>query len=276
MQSSDKFNLYGKNVVITGVSGGLGEEMVLLLVRKYNCNVIGIARNETKLRQLCAELGDLSSSFSYRIFDISNREKWSEFADDLSSLGFDVDVLINNAGILPQFTKFGKYYFDEIEKCIETNFKSVIYSSQIFLPLFDRKQGTAIINISSSDSLCPLAGTSIYSAGKAAVKALSETMREEYRGRIYIPSVCPGFICTDIMQNQLHNNNRIIDNVSMSASKAAKKILHKVNSRRSQIVIGMDAHLMSFAYRMAPVLSLRFFNFIIRTSKLDLFSEIYK
>lgn len=275
MQSSDKFNLYGKNVVITGASGGLGKEMVLLLVRKYNCNVIGIARNETKLRQLCVELGDLSSSFAYRIFDISNREKWSEFAEDVSILGFDVDVLINNAGILPQFTRFGKYSFDEIEKCIETNFKSVIYSSQIFLPLFDRKQGTAIINISSSDSLCPLAGTSIYSAGKAAVKALSESMREEYRGRIYIPSVCPGFIRTNIMQNQLHNN-KIIEMVSMPASKAAKNILRKVNSRRSRIVIGTDAHFMSFAYRAAPVLSLRFFNFIFRTSKLDLFSEIYK
>jgi short-subunit dehydrogenase len=152
----------------------------------------------------------------------------------------------------------------------------VLHSTQAFLPIFAQKKGTAIINIASSDSLCPLAGTSVYSAGKAAVKALSESMREEYRGRIYIPAVCPGFICTDIMHNQQHNNSSIIDMVSMPAPKAARKILRKVNSHRSRIVIGTDAHFMSFAYRIAPVLSLRFFNFIFKASRLDLFSEIYK
>ena len=78
------------------------------------------------------------------------------------------------------------------------------------------------------------------------------------------------------MKNQAHNNNSIIDVVSMPAPKAAKKILKKVNSRHSRIVIGADAHFMSFAYRIAPVMSLRFMNFIFRISKLDLFSEIYK
>lgn len=276
MSLSDKFTLYGKNVVITGASSGLGKEMLLLLVRKYNCKIIGIARNEEKMKKLSNELGDLSNNFSYRLFDVSDEEKWSEFAKDIADSGFNADVLINNAGILPQFTRFGEYSADEVKKCMDTNFKSVIYSTHSFLPLFSQKKGTAIINISSSDSLCPLAGTSVYSAGKAAVKALSESMREEYRGRIYIPAVCPGFIRTDIMHNQQHNNNEIIEMVSMPAPKAAKKILRKANSRRSRIVIGADAHFMSFFYRLAPVLSLRFFNFIFKCSGLELFSEIYK
>lgn len=276
MTSSDKFTVYEKNVVITGASGGLGREMVLLLVRKYNCNVIGIARNEEKMKKLCSELGSLSNKFSYRLFDVSDREKWLAFANDIADLGFNADVLINNAGILPQFTRFGKYSFDEIKKCMDTNLKSVVYSTQVFLPLFSQKKGTAIINISSSDSLCPLAGTSVYSAGKAAVKALSESMREEYRRWIYIPAVCPGFIRTDIMHNQQHNNNGLIDRVSMPASRAAEKILRMADSRRSRIVIGADAHFMSFFYRIAPVLSLRFFNFIFKCSGLELFSEIYK
>lgn len=274
--SKNKFSLYEKNVIITGASGGLGKEMVKLLITKYHCNVIGVARNESKMRALCGELGKLSDKFSYRLFDVSDSEKWRELADETSAAGFDVDVIINNAGILPQFTRFGKYSAEDVKAGLDTNLNSVVHSTQAFLPLFEQKDGTAIINISSSDALCPLVGTSVYSASKAAVKALSEAMREEYRGKIYIPVVCPGFIRTDIMKNQAHNNNGIIDMVSMPASKAAKKILKKVNSRRSRIVIGMDAHFMSFAYRLAPVTSLRFMNFIFRISKLELFSEIYK
>lgn len=274
--SKTKFSLYGKNVVITGASGGLGREMVKLLLTKYCCNVIGVARNESKMEALRDELGELSDKFSYRLFDVSDSGRWREFAEETVKTGFDADVLINNAGILPQFTRFGKYSAEEVKAGMDTNLNSVIYSTQAFLPLFEKKGGTAIINISSSDALCPLAGTSVYSASKAAVKALSEAMREEYRGKIYIPAVCPGFIRTEIMKNQAHNNNSIIDMVSMPASKAARKILKKANSRRSRIVIGADAHFMSFAYRLAPVTSLRFMNFIFRISKLELFSEIYK
>lgn len=263
-------------MIITGASGGLGKEMVKLLITKYRCAVIGVARNESKIKALCDELGELSDKFSYRLFDVSDSDKWHEFAKYTVNMGFDVDVLINNAGILPKFTRFGKYSAEEVKAGMGTNLNSVIYSTQAFLPFLEKKNGTAIINISSSDALCPLAGTSVYSAGKAAVRALSEAMREEYRGKIYIPAVCPGFIRTDIMKNQAHNNNSIIDIVSMPAPKAAKKILKKANFRRSRIVIGADAHFMSLAYRIAPVMSLRFMNFIFKISKLGLFSEIYK
>lgn len=274
--SKNKFSIYNKNVIVTGASGGLGKEIVKQLITKYQCRVIGVGRNEIKMKALCSELGDLSDKFSYRLFDVSDSGKWCEFAEDTVDDGFNADIIINNAGVLPQFTRFGKYSDDEVQSGFNTNLKSVINSTQAFLPLLERKEGTAIINISSSDALCPLAGTSVYSAGKAAVKALSECMREEYRGKIYIPTVCPGFIRTDIMKNQAHNNNSIIDTVSMPASKAAKKILKKANYRRSRIVIGADAHFMSLAYRLVPVASQRFMNFIFRISKLDLFSEIYK
>ena len=273
--SKSKFSVYGKNVIVTGASGGLGKELVKLLITKYQCRVIGVARNESKMKELLSELGELSDKFSYRLFDVSDSEKWREFAENTVSDGFDADVIINNAGILPQFTRFGKYSSEQVTEGFNTNLNSVINSTQAFLPVLKVKKGTAIINISSSDALCPLAGTSVYSASKAAVKALSECMREEYRGKIYIPLVCPGFIRTDIMKNQAHNNNSIIDMVSMPASKAAKKILKRANSRRSRIVIGADAHFMSVAYRLAPIASQRFLNFIFRISKLELFSEIY-
>lgn len=275
--SNKKFTLYNKNVVVTGASSGLGKEMVLRLIKKYKCRVVGIARSEEKMRALINELGELSNNFSYYLFDVSDSEKWHEFADKIKASDFDADVIINNAGILPQFTRFDKYSAEEMQTVQEVNFDSVVYSTSAFVPAFLQKSGTAFINIASSDALCPLAGTSVYSAGKAAVKSLSEAMREEYRGKIYIPAVCPGFIRTNIMRNQMHNGKSgILNLVSMPAAKAAKKILRRANARRARIVVGADAHFMDVFYRIAPVTSQRFMNFIFKISRLELFSETYK
>ena len=269
------FRLNGRNVIVTGASGGLGRAMTLLLIRKYGCRVLGVARNEQKLLSLQSELGELSDRFSYRILDVSQRESWKRLAELVTSGSFDADVLINNAGMLPRFAKFGLYSQDEIEKCLSLDQNSVITSAEQFVPLFEEKAGTAIINIASADALCPLAGTSLYSAAKSAVRAFSEALREEYRGKIYIPAVCPGFIRTDIMNGQGRSVSPLIRFFSMPSEKAAGILLRRVNAGRSRIVFGMDAHFMSAAYKIAPVRSLQFFKWVFRVSGLELFQDVF-
>ena len=269
------FRLHGRNVIVTGASGGLGRAMTLRLIRHYGCRVLGIARSREKLEAVARELGEYGHQFEYMIMDVSVRESWKALAEYVRSGGFDADVIINNAGILPEFAKFGMYSPEETERCMALNLNSVIWAAEEFIPVFERKTGTAIINISSSDALCPLAGTSLYSASKAAVKALSEAMREEYRGRIYIPAVCPGFIRTDIMRGQRHDVSPAVRFVSMPPEKAARIILGRADRRRSRIVLGFDAHFMSAAYRIAPVWSVRFFRLVFRVSGLALFKDIF-
>ena len=272
LRNRKKFTLYDKNVIVTGASGGLGRELTLCLIKKYRCCVLGVGRNEQRLRETAELLGDAADSFRFRVADVTKREDWRSLAAD----GFDTDVLINNAGILPRFSQFGDYTDEEIEKGMDTNLQSVLYGCRAFLPLFKNKQGTAIINIASADALCPLVGTSVYSAGKAAVKALSEAMREEYRGKVYIPTVCPGFIRTDIMKGQSRAVSPLVHLASMPADKAARVILRCANVRRSQIVLGPDAHFMSAAYRIAPVWSLRLFRVFMKASGLALFADIFE
>lgn len=266
--------LYGRNVIVTGASSGLGREMTLRLIRHYQCRVLGIGRSEQKMRELTELLGADSSAWEYRLLDISLPESWRELGEYVKSRGFDADILINNAGMLPPFARFENYTAEEIDRAMRLNLGSVLFSSQEFIPIFAQKPHTAIINIASSDALCPLAGTSLYSAGKAGVRALSEAMREEYWGRIYIPSVCPGFIRTDIMKHQRHAVSAPMNWVSMPADKAARVILRRVNVKRSRIVLGADAHFMSAAYRLAPVLSLRFFRWLFKSSRMALFQDI--
>lgn len=274
MASNGKFSLYGRNVIVTGASGGLGREMTLRLIGKYRCRVLGVGRSEEKLRKLADALGEGAKNFEYRVCDVSRPAAWRELREYVTSGGFPADVLMNNAGILPPFARFGNYTAQEIENVMRTNLGAALYSMQEFIPLFEKMPRTAIINIASSDALCPLVGTSLYSAGKAAVCALSEVMREEYRGKIYLPAVCPGFIRTDIMKNQRRAVSPLVNVVSMPAPKAARIILRRVNAGRSRIVVGADAHSMSVAYRLAPVLSLRFFRCFFKVSGLELFQDI--
>lgn len=276
MTSKNQFHLYEKNVIITGASGGLGKEMTLRLIKKYRCRVLGVGRSEEKMQALHSALDALSDKFEYHIFDVSQTEGWQQLGDYVRHGGFDADILINNAGVLPPFARFGRCTAEDIECAMSINLGSVIYSSQEFVPIFLQKPNTAIINIASSDALCPLAGTSLYSAGKAGVRALSEVMREEYRGSIYIPAVCPGFIRTNIMQHQRRAVSPLVHWASMPAERAARIILRRVNAGRSRIVVGADAHFMSAAYRLAPVMSLRLFNRLFKVSKLELFQDIYE
>ena len=67
----------GKNVIITGVSTGIGKDMAKLFVNKYGCRVLGVARSVGKLEALKQELGD---KFSFYPMDISKKENWEEFA----------------------------------------------------------------------------------------------------------------------------------------------------------------------------------------------------
>ena len=80
MLNKRKFGLKERNVIVTGASSGLGKEMTLLLIRRYGCRVLGVARNEQKLRWVKTELGELSDRFEYMALDVSRRESWTKLA----------------------------------------------------------------------------------------------------------------------------------------------------------------------------------------------------
>ncbi|MBQ5544079.1 MAG: SDR family NAD(P)-dependent oxidoreductase [Clostridia bacterium] len=271
MVSNRRFCLRGKNVIVTGASGGLGSALARRLIVYYGCRVLGVARRQTALDALTDELGE---AFRGVAADVSRREDWEALAAFAEEQDFDADVLINNAGVLPRFAAFGAYSSEEIRSAIRVNAASVLYGTETFLPRFLAKEGTAIVNIASADALCPLAGTSVYSAGKAGVMAFSEVLREEYCGRVYIPAVCPGFIRTGIMRHQTRTVSPLVERFSLSPESAAKRLLRRVNAGRSRIVIGIDAHLMSGSYRVAPVLAPRLFRRVLKATGLEMFADI--
>lgn len=269
----------GKTVIITGASGGMGKGVAEKLIKEHGCTVIGIARSEEKMKKVVAELGDYKDKFTYKLFDVSVEKNWLEFADYLKENSIKPDILINNAGILPKFDRFQNYTVEYIEKAMNINFYSAVYSIHTLLPLLLESPSPAIINVDSSAALMTLAGTSVYSASKAALKSLSEALREELRGKCYVGIVCPGFTKTDIFRDQSASDakgQKMLNMVSTSCERMVKMIMNDIKTKKPLGVHGFDAAFMNYFGRILPVQGGRLFSAVMKASKMPLFDPVFK
>lgn len=274
--------LNGKTVVVTGASGGMGAGIASTLIKKHGCTVIGVARSESKMLKFIEDLGeDYAKQFSYKLFDVSVKENWESFAEELIANDTRVDILINNAGILPKFKRFDRYSYDEIDRAMNINFYSCVYSVKSMLPIILKSRTPAIVNIDSSAALMTLAGTSMYSASKAALKGFTEALRVEFRGKMYVGLVCPGFTKTDIFRGQggAENANdkgaKAINMVSTDCDKMVAMIMNGIEHQRPMMVHGFDAHAMSIFNRVLPVGGSKLFSGVMKIAKIDLFKEVF-
>lgn len=269
--------LNDKTVVISGASGGLGFNVAKILVEKYDCKVIGIARNEEKIKRAIETLEKNKENFSYRIFDVSVRENWVNFAEELKTSKNFPDILINNAGFMLPFARFDKYTDSELDEIVRTNFLSDVYSVRAMLPLLLQSKTPAIVNIASAVSNCPLVGESMYCATKFAVKGFTETLKQDYRGKLYVVGVYPGFIRTNIMGRMSikEKESKLISHLMKPAESAAKAVVKGIKKRKKSVQIGYDGRLMTFFARIMPTLTPSMITHILKASKLDLFDDIF-
>lgn len=269
--------LNGKTVVISGASGGLGFSIAKKLIIDYGCKIIGIARNEKKILDAMESLGEFKSNFSYQLFDVSVKNNWIKFYNYLSDNNLQIDLLINNAGFMLPFKKFENITDEEIDEIIKTDFVSIVQSTKILLPLLKKSKSPAIINVSSAAGLLAVAGESMYCATKFAVRGFTETLQQDYRNKIYIGGVYPGFIKTDILQRQLDDakNHKVVGKFMMPLEKATKNIVKGIHKKKKRIVFGYQARTMSFLSRAFPKSAPSLITKVFKASKFDLFDDVF-
>ena len=266
--------LYGQNIVITGASGGIGKELCRLLITRYNANVIGIARSEEKLLTFKDELKEFSNKFTYRTFDVSNKDAWFAFADELQSQNTPICLLINNAGIFPSFQTVENTPDEITENVMRTNFYAATYATQAFSRLLFADKTGGLVNISSSAALCTIVGTAAYSASKSALKAYTEALALDKKDN-YVGIIYPGTTKTELFRNDVQTQNSALDKIAMPAPKMAKKILRKIRKRKKRAVVGWDAKLMHFVAKIAPVKGLFLIRFVMKKSKSKVFKNVF-
>ncbi len=268
-----------KTVIITGASSGMGKGLAERLIRDHNCKVIGIARTESKLQAFKEELGNKSDYFTYYPFDVSVKENWESFAAQLQKDGIQPDILINNAGILPKFNRFSKITVDDVNYTMQINFYSAIYSINALLPLILKSKTPGIVNIASSAALCALAGTTVYSASKSALKSFTDALREEHRRDCYVGLVCPGFTKTDIFRNQGKSSDKTekaLNMVSTDCDKMVDLIEKGIWKKRGDMVFGMDAHAMSIGNKLLGTTCSRLASKVLEIADLSIFRDVFR
>lgn len=270
----------GKTILITGATSGIGRELTKKFILTNNARVIGVGRREEKFKSLIAELGDKSELFEYKLFDVSIEQNWKDLQQELKDK--NLDVIINNAGILPRFESFDNFckrnnetnISQEINKVMDTNFLAVALSCAYLTPIIEKSPTPAIINIASSASLCALPGISIYSASKSAVKNFTESLSLEKD--YYVGLMCPGFTKTEIFRNQTRKtDSKLINLIESDLTKMVNKIYRAICKKKNRCVFGFDAKCMDRLYRLAPKSSLKLFRNILKKSHIDLFEDVF-
>lgn len=253
--------LYGRNVVLTGCSTGMGKEVLLILVKKYGCNVMGVARNKAKLDELKAELGD---KFSYRRFNISSQEEWYKFANELKEMNFNVDIVINNAGMIQPFTQYTDLADEQAMKVINTNLLSIVYSCKAMIPLVKESQFGFICNVASASAILPFGGQAVYSATKGGVNGLTQSLVQELRGYgIGVCSIMPGPVKTDIYKARegeaggQQKADSLVESVGITAKTAGKRIVKAIGKRKIRVVLDGVAKLMDLGMRVCPRITVK-------------------
>lgn len=267
-----------KCVIVTGASSGMGKGISERLIREHGCRVIGIARSEEKMKAFAEELGADSAKFSYKLFDVASLENWQEFVTYLEENNIVPDVLINCAGVLPKFDKFQNYSIEYLKKIMDINFFSAVYSMNLLLPVLLKSESPAIINVDSSSALLSLPGTSIYSASKAALKTLTESMREELRGKCYVGVICPGFTKTEIFRNQdqAAAQDKLVEKIYTPCDKMVNMIMKSILGQKQLSVLGKDAVAMWLMNRFMPVFGSHICGSVMKAANVSLFENVFK
>lgn len=202
-------NIKGKVVVLTGASSGIGEETAKELAGK-GAKVVLAARREERLQELKNAIESDGGEVTYKVTDVSSREEMlalGQFAIDQYG---QVDVMINNAGLMPLST-MGEMKIDEWDKMIDVNIKGVTYGIAAVLPhMRERKQGH-VINVSSVAGHKVSPSAAIYSGTKFAVRAISEGLRQEEvaaESNIRTTIISPGMVATELADSISDENVR--------------------------------------------------------------------
>lgn len=180
-----------KVIIVTGAASGFGK-LVSEKAAALGAKIVASDINKAALDALIAELNDAGHAAIGVEADTSNREQMNQLAQAAISEFGRIDVMLNNAGIMPlAFYSDHHQAADAWDKCIDVNFRGVLNGiTAVYDQMIEQGAGH-VINMSSIYGNTPVAGAAVYGATKAAVNFLSESLRVESQGKIKVTSIRP-------------------------------------------------------------------------------------
>lgn len=212
--------LEGKTIVVTGASSGIGRSTAMEFARTApkNLKLILTARRIDTLKEIAAEInkevGEGVKVLPIKL-DVSKPEKVKAFVGRLPEEFREIDVLVNNAGLVKGVAQAPSIAEEDINVMFATNVTGLINMTQAILPIFKARPDGGkgdIINIGSIAGREPYHGGSIYCATKAAVRSFTDALRRELIAtRIRIIEVDPGQVETEFSVVRFYGDKKKAD-----------------------------------------------------------------
>ena len=195
MESS--MDLKEKTAIVTGASEGLGRYLCTYFAG-LGIKVLAIARNEEKLKALKDEAEEKGGTIETFAGSVNDYDRMKEAVNNVLKLWGKIDILVNNAGVGKWPGPIADQTKETIDAVVDTNFKGLIYMTNIIAPYMIEKKDGYMFNISSTAGLGAHGGYAVYGSTKAGVNGFSAGVGKELiKYNIHVVTLCPGGINTE-------------------------------------------------------------------------------
>tara|TARA_R110002020_G_scaffold97708_1_gene233109 strand:+ start:25106 stop:25849 length:744 start_codon:yes stop_codon:yes gene_type:complete len=201
-------NIHNKVIVITGASSGIGAETAKHLAEKGALLVLG-ARRKDKLQKVVNGITANGGTALYQVTNVTSKEQVQALVDKAVTAYGKLDVLINNAGIMP-IAPMAEVRTEEWDSMIDINIKGVLYGIAAALPIFQKQESGHIINLGSVAGIKVFSpGGTVYSGTKYAVRAITDGLRQEVGRDIRTTTIEPGAVDSELKFGTNHKDSAV-------------------------------------------------------------------
>ncbi len=235
--------------LITGASGGIGEEIAKQLSHKYR--LVLVARSQDKLEALAKELGGAEVI----ALDLAAPDATQKLIAELEARGLEIDVLVNNAG----FGEYGEFHLSspqKLEQMIFLNINTLTMLTRALLPKMLLNKHGKILNVASTAAFMPGPLMAVYYASKAYVLSFGEALSEELLNTgVSVTTLCPGPVKTGFQDRAAMNDSKLLQspmNPMMTTQAVASQAVAALENKTRVVIPGLMNQVLAFLPRLMP------------------------
>jgi uncharacterized protein len=243
-------DLKNDTALITGSSGGIGEEFAVQLARR-GANLVLVARRADKLTALRDRLLQAHPGLQVDVVsaDLSLPGSAAELAAKVSDLGRRVDILVNNAGVGLHGDFVGQDVASNAAQ-IQLNCVTLTELTGIYLPAMTAARHGVVLNVASTASFQPTPGMAVYGATKAFVLSFTEALWKETRGSgVRVLALCPGATETEFFAR---TGEEFLTSGRQTPKQVVDVAMAALDKSTPTVVSGLANVLLATGYRFTP------------------------
>jgi short-subunit dehydrogenase len=238
--------------LVTGASGGIGEELARLFAADGHGLVL-VARGEEKLRRLADEL-ESKHNVGARVLasDLSRADAPREIFEELEREGVRVDALVNNAGV-GSYGLFAETDLRRESELLQINVVALTHLTKLFLPAMVGRRRGYVCNVASTAAFQPGPLMAVYYASKAYVLSFSEALANECEGTgVRVSALCPGPTETGFVAAAGMQESKLFDRGAMTARDVALAGYRGLLAGKTVVIPGARNALLARTVGMMP------------------------